>query len=694
MLLYISDISLFWLFPIALISIALSYFLYSSSAKNSVYSKKVLWVLRCIRFSAFFLAGLILLNISLSKTEYREEKPIIITLIDNSSSLMNYKDSASLLRNINAINSKIKEVSGDKFTSLTYTVDSEARANYKVDFKGEVSNLSKGFDLIHSNFFNKNTGAIVFISDGNFNAGQNPIYSAEKIIQTPIFTIGVGDTIVKKDHLIKDVVVNKVAFYKNKFPVKIEVEAVKMNSVSSKLKIYKKGKLLIEKTLNYKGNNYDFKEVDVELDADEVGTHQYEVVLSEYDGERNLKNNKRTFFVEILESRSKVLIVSSIPHPDIAAFKNEVQKDDKIDVKFKLINDWDKQIADVDLLVWYEPGVGFDEKLIQNINLHKTSVLYMIGPNTEPSIIKKLNIGLDASLRYQLDENQVKLKEDFQLFTLSEELKGFIPNLPPLVSRFGKLDLSPANQVLFNQRIGGVTKNDPVLFFGKKLNMKYAVVYGEGWWKWRLADYQQHQSHLLFNELVQSITHYLIVQKEESSLVIDCPKRINKNDVLKIRAEFYNESYQLITDPTIKFSLKDSKGKEQKNSFLPNGNHYDLTLGRLIPGIYNWKATARHNNKNYTKSGSFLVEDVFIEDLTSHADFSVLRAVSDKSNGKFYELSKVKGLYEDLLKRDDITSVQYEDKSYKSFIEYILLLIIMFLLLGTEWFLRRWYGTY
>ena len=50
----------------------------------------------------------------------------------------------------------------------------------------------------------------------------------------------------------------------------------------------------------------------------------------------------------------------------------------------------------------------------------------------------------------------------------------------------------------------------------------------EGLWKWKLFDYQKNESHDNFNELFQSISQYLTLNKDKRKLRLQYPKMIDE----------------------------------------------------------------------------------------------------------------------------------------------------------------------
>ena len=691
---FVSDISIWWLFPWLGISILIAHLLYSKENWIKELGSKWILTFKSLRASGLFLLGVLFIGILFEAISIRVEKPVFITMVDNSSSMKNYKDSSIVKSKIESFNNKLIERFGDKFELHTITVGSEVKSPGSIDFSENTSALSEGFESIHSNFYSRNIGGIAFISDGNFNKGSNPLYSAEKIDLTPIFTVGVGDTTPKKDQYIKNIASNEIAFLKNKFPVEVDLEGIKMGKSNVTVSILNNGKSVASQSVNFSNGTYDYKHVSFLLEADKVGYQQYTVSISKAGGEYTYSNNTRNFYIEILDARSKVLLLAGAPHPDVAALKSVIEKDENLDVTSFLVKDWKRDLKKVDLVIYHEPGIQYDESLMTLIRDAKIPVLYCVGPNTTNSIIQKLKIGLITPNGNQFDEVQGKINTGFQKFEVSTELQNSMNYYPPLKTKFGDVKLAAGNDVLLFQRIGSIQKNDPMIYFGENQNVKFGVIYGEGIWKWKMNEYIRTSESKNFTELIQKISQYLVVKQNTSALRVTFPKRFTIDEEVEVKAEFYNESMELITKPIIELKLKDEKNKSDKYQFGAVSNFYKLSLGKLKPGKYEWTASCKYNGKSYSKSGVFIVENIQLENIESAADHNLLNQIAQQSNGQFYELKNINQLLNDIANRKDIAEMSYSEASFNDFIDYKWLFFLIVLIFGTEWFLRRWFGGY
>lgn len=691
---FLAEISLFYLIPIVILSGITTWFFYIKNSKLKEIPTLYRRLVYGARFLSLTLIGFLLLGILFEFIQTKSEKPILITIFDNSTSLKNYKDSSSVNQQIKQFQGALKTIPSEKYDQILYSTGESFRSNSNPNLKENKSNLSAAFEAVFSSYYNRNIGGVIFVSDGNYNEGQNPVYAASKIPLTPIFTLGVGDTIAKKDQVLKDVICNEITFLHNKFPVEVDLEAFKIGKRKVKVSILQQGKIIASQEVNYADGNFDNRQVFFELEASQVGFQHYVAEVQALENEYTLKNNRRSFYVEVLDSRSKVLLLFGAPHPDVSALKSVLEQDENIQVEAKSAEKWDQNFKNVDLIIWHEPGINFNNSYNEIIQQSKIPVFYFIGVNTSNNIIQKLNVGLSYSSSQQQDEVQAYIQNGFEKFELSDELKNELSKFPPVVVRYGMPKIGNQNEIFLGQRLASINKKEPLLYFGSVNQRKYGVFLGDGIWKWKLASYLKFNNHNLFNEFVQKSSQYLIQKENSSNLRVSLPKRFSVNENVLIKAEFYNESMELITKPKISFNLFDSNGKKSIFEFGVNGKLYLLPLGKLKAGTYSWTANTSFDGKKYSKKGNFVVENIEIEKLDTKANHTLLRQISENSKGQFYSLKDYQKLVDNIQKREDITSVSYQESSYNSLLDYIWILILICFLLSLEWFLKRWNGYY
>lgn len=686
-----SEISLWFVFPWLLASVAGAIWYYRKQTIFKENGKLRYFGLISLRTAALFLIGLLLFGILLEQKETKKEKPIFITLIDNSLSMLNYSDSLKVKDQITAYRNKLNADFSERFEIIEINVDAQVKQG-RFDLKGRQTDLNRGFDYIFNRYYNRNIGGICLVSDGNYNAGPDPQYTAKKMNLTPVFSLAVGDTIIKRDQFIQSLVANEVAFLDNDFPLEVNIQGDKLQGRSGKLILYHGKNKIEEKTITHVDSK-SYIQASFMVKATTPGFNNYSVTLTEISGESTLANNTASVFIEVIDTRSKVLLLTERPHPDISAIKEVLNRNDRLDVVSTLIEDWDKSLKNVELVIIH----GMNGAALADINAksiqNKIPVWYFFSANSQSTTAKSLVPDINWPNSNQSDEVQAYQSNGFQLFETSDAIESLLAFAPPIRTKFGSFSGNVGNTLL-QQRIGPVNKKDPVLSFKTRNGTKSAIFFGEGIWRWKLLEYKKTGDHKGFNELIEKSVQYLLVRNTTEPLRIKLPRRFNVNDEIRIDAEFYNEALEQITTPYILFTLENEKGKKFDYSFAKRARDYRLVLGQLTSGKYTWKASTSHSGKKYTKSGEFVVDDISIEAQTTVSNFGMMQTLAGLSNGKVYRLKDHDQLIKELSQREDIVTITYEESEFNYLIELLWILLLLALILGSEWFIRRYSGSY
>jgi hypothetical protein len=91
-----------------------------------------------------------------------------------------------------------------------------------IQFNQKSTNLSSLLSGIKNAQEGNNLSDVVLLTDGIVNEGINP--SSEKFTFA-VHTVGLGDTIPKKDIAVKSIYANKIAYLGNKFPIQADISS-------------------------------------------------------------------------------------------------------------------------------------------------------------------------------------------------------------------------------------------------------------------------------------------------------------------------------------------------------------------------------------------------------------------------------------------------------------------------------------
>ena len=688
----ITDIHPFWLLPILVVSALLSIYYYK---KNGIFSDEKPWLLRLLislRSLSLFVIIVLLIGLILQIIGYRNEKPVLITVFDNSQSIHNYINSKTEINRLKNFSQKIKDFESDKYEPIIFTIGQKFDQQSKLLFNEQQSHLSLAFEELASRYYNRNIGAIIFASDGNFNHGINPEYTSKLLPICPIYTVGIGDTTPVKDCSIDNLLSNEVAFLKNKFPLEVSIKSSLFKGKKSIVEVHHKGKKIVQKEILFTSNE-TYQKINFEIEANEIGFQQYEVKIKPINGEKNIFNNNQLFYIEVLDNRNQVLIISNAPHPDITAIKSALDKLQNLKVEVATFENWKNSNKQYNLIIWHKPGTNLNQENLLKIKQLNKPVLYFLGPETSQQEINQLELGISVYSGNQIDDVQAYITKENNIIDFSDEVIKGLEYFPPVQVRYGNVGLTSNYQVLLSQRVGKIEKNDPLLFF-KNTTAKLGVFYGEGIWRWKIYEYAKSKQNIAFDEFIQKTTNYLINKENNSALRISLPKTFNTLEDVNLKAEFYDETQALNNKADIQFKLLNDQNQKSVYQFAEIGDYYNLTLGKLKSGKYTWSASTLFHGKRYTKQGMFYVENKPIESFDVVSNFTDLRRISHQSKGEFYRTDKLNELLNKIQLNPDVTTMSFEELKQHSMLDEIWILIILFILLGTEWFLRRWFGEY
>jgi len=662
------------------------------------------WLKRLLGVNRFIIVSLIaflLLSPLLRLINRHTEKPIVVIAQDNSQSLVMGEDSSYYRQDYKQqLNSLLNELSDDYELRLFTFGDEvnyhEGPAFDTLTYHERQTDIASLFDMMDVRFANRNTGALIIASDGIYNKGINPRYHFSAL-SYPIYTIALGDTAIRRDAFFKRVLYNRIAFQGNDFPVEIILNANKLSGSTLNLSIYE-GKSLIDRRQEAVTSDNFSKTLRLNINAGEPGMHHYVLRVSSNKEEVSLENNRYDLFVDVLQSKQKVLILSNSPHPDVSALKEAISSNINYEVEDFLISDYNGALQDYSLIILHQlPSLSPPSaRFINRMNRAEVPVLYIIGQQTDLSTYNAQMTGIVVTPYNHKGVNEALpiVAGDFTIFTMSDDFKDIISFLPPLNVPFASYNTINSGGVLLYQKLGSIESTDPLWYLDRGRKTKTGVIFGTGIWKWRMKSWMETESHTAFNELINKSVQFLAVKEDKRRFRIVTPENIPENKLVEFKAELYNESYEPFNEPDVNLEIKDEEGRSYDYVFSKSASAYTLNAGNFPVGTYIYSASARIGERVFTDDGGFTVSPVVAEQVSLRAEHELLYHLAEENGGSMLLPEEMNSLNQMLKERGDIRSLIHSEKKFVEFIDIWWILIVIMLLLGVEWFLRKWSGSY
>jgi hypothetical protein len=631
-------------------------------------------------------------------TVKQTEKPIIVVGIDNTESIISIPDSNFYTTTFKTKYNNFIQDLQKHYDVVNYALGAKTQLvddNFVLNYGEKSTNLTSLFDEISNYYTNRNIGAIVLFTDGIFNEGANPLYLAEKL-NAPVYTVGMGNPEVQPDLFISNMVYNKQTFLGNLFPVEIKIAANQLVGKNTTLSISNENQDLFTKNITISGNHF-FETVRLTLIAKEKGVHRYQVSLTSIDGEISVKNNVATFLIEVVDQREKIAILYHAPHPDIAAIKSALEISDRYQIEVFSTDKLPVNIDDYVLFVLHQLPSNNQSanNLITKMQTAGCACWYILGEATNLSAFNSLNQGLNIVQNKKMYNDAMPVfNSNFVSFTFSDEAKKMLTKFPPINTPFGEYKSAVSVNTFLYQKINNINTNYPLFLFNDNNFGKTSILTGTGIWQWKVYNYLYANNHDVFNEIINKIALLLSAKGDKSFFRVMTKNVYNENATIDFTAELYNDTYELQNDPDVEFQYTDKEGNKYEMLFSKQNNGYFLSLGKLPSGTYSWNANVKFGDKTYSKSGTFIVQEVQLETLNLVANHTLLQNISETTQGKFYLSNNFSTLENEINNNENIKTISSYQKRYSLFLNAWWYYFLIILLFGTEWFLRKWGGGY
>ncbi len=670
--------NILWIIAITIIALLVAIFQYFFKAKRT--SKKTI-LFAFLRFLSIFIILLLLVNPKITITNSKEEKPELKLLVDQSQSILHLKQEIQLKQVLSTIqgNKKLQ----DKFDISVYGFGEQLMDSVSVGFKSTQTKIEQSLVSLQK-IHRKPSGPILLLTDGNQTYGKDYSYFKSKYKQ-PIYSIPLGDTTRVADLSITTINANKYVYLNNEFPMEVLVNYTGQGERTSNLNIHRgKQKVYSEKIRFTTDKRSHF--VTPKIKATVAGLQNYSVRITPFKGEENNANNNKNILVETIDEKTSVLLVSNITHPDIGALKRNVESNKRRRLKIvKPINI--TSLDGIELVILYQPDSSF-KSIYDLCDKAQIPLFTITGKKTDWNFINSLKRNYQKPSKSQVENILPVLNTNFEIYNTDQ---FGLEKYPPLENTFGEVQLVGQYETLLFKKVANVTTQQPLLVFWNNSQKNEAVLFGEGLWKWRLANYKRDENFDKFDDFFGKIIQYLSNKKVRKRLIVNHENVYYTNSSVLISASYFNQNYEFDTHAKLLLSLKNEDTQQtQKIALELKGSFYEIAMDKLEAGSYKFDVSVKGTKlKTY---GGFEVQDFDIEKQFQNPNTIALGQIATANNGKLVYPNQVTSFVDQLIKSPNYKSTLKYTKEQKSLIDWKFILGILIALLGLEWFLRKYSG--
>ena len=662
---------------IAALLLALFQYIYKSKLNT-----KLKYSLLALRTLSIFGILLLLINPKFESKSYYDEKPSLVIAVDNSESVSYLEQDA----NANAIYSGLKgnEALNQRFNIETFSLGKNVSEVDTFSYNEPQSNISQALKQFGEVYANQ-VAPIILVSDGNQTYGSDYSFISNSINQ-PIYPVILGDSTVYSDLNIKQLNVNRYVYLKNRFPVEIIANYKGEIEVTTELKIWSGNSVVFRKTLYFNPDKTS-EIISTTLLANRVGAKTYRVELSPHDHEKNTVNNVKSFGVEVIDQKTNIAIVTERLHPDIGALKKAIESNEQRSVSILEPIEYINNVNDFQLVVVYQPTNTFIN-VLEEIFSERRNTMIITGNTTNWNILNNAQSYFKQTITNQSEDFQPTLNRNYSTFIID---KLNFEDYPPLQSEFGNISFSIPNDIVLTKTVNRVDTGQSMFSTFEADGCKFALLNGEGLWRWRAQSYLDTESFNDFDNFIGKIVQYLSSNKQRNRINIDYKSFYNGNDDIIISAQYFNKNFEFDNSAALTLVLRNEENNTVREfPLLLNEGNYRVDLSGVDSGIY--KFTLKHNTESVSTSGSFEVLEYNVEQQFLNADINKLMSLARSSEGNGYFSDQFDSLVNDLLNDSRYQIIQKSTKNIVPLIRWKYLLGIIALCLFSEWFIRKYNG--
>lgn len=624
-------------------------FLYLNRRARTDFPTPVRWGLFALRFLTVF--GLLCLLRSPVWKRHRQETepPLLVLAIDASASMRGvWGDSAARAEALAIVAAESQAATGPKaewrpcaFGTHTRRLgvgrDAASSWTAAVSCTDAYTDVS---DVLASGarWLEGRGGAVVLLGDGRHNHGADPLETAPAV---PLFTICTGDTTADEDWYIARWEQNAYTYRGAEFPLKVYVGhrdaagggAHGVSGAWPQLEIRQDGRLLRREAVDAAALASG---MELYLPATDTGIQVYEMCLTGA-AERRTDNNRRTFYIQVLNEKTHVRVLTAETHPDVGAIRRALAGDGRHELTVHPFAPALLDSLSADLWVLYGCPTAADAlnpaamQALQRL-VREKPVWFIVTPQTSAMAFNRLQTGLEMPLHPVFAEVGAAYRRDFSYFRL--EGAALVGSLPPLYAPLG-VETAQGSALLL-ERVAQVETSAPLWWFNLQGGRRIGVLTGQGLWRWRLWEQTETGNSRLFDALIRHSVRLLSVREEAEALRVQAEPFYGQGIPVEMQASLYDPSGWGVLDADVQAELRDSSGQVYRLAFEPTGGAYRLSADFLPAGPYTYTVTAVYGDRRAQRQGYFRVGAASVERPDLPADMDGMRRLAAHGGGEAY----------------------------------------------------------
>ena len=646
------------------------------------------------------------------------QQPRIAVLIDRSRSAGLADRSGDRTATLRAAQQAVLRALGSRATVAAFDERAEQISDLTtldtLHPRGSRTDIASALRWAGNQAIPQQVAAVVLISDGNSNTGDDPTAVAERA-GMPVLAIGVGDSIPPADLSLQSIDLPSVAIVGERTTLSADVSASGMQGRAYDVIIDDDGREIGRQRIDVR-DRLQRQTLVFDYTPATAGIRKITARIAAIDGEYSTKNNLVSDYVKVKTNRRGIVLLAGAPSPDVAFLRDALGTDPTVRSQVYV----------------QRQGGGFYGEAPTAASFTDAAAVILVGfptASTPSSLVSMVAdaVRRDKSLLFvasqDLDYGKLGTLSDVLPFTVISSRSREFPitadvtpaaasdpimrlgtdedarrwnDLPPLYRTETFVDVHPQATVLATQRLNGVPMGDPLVVARDDGERRQLAILGHGLYRWRLlgkgpSDARGATGIDVLSSFVDNSVRWLSANADRQRVRIAATRTMYAaGEAVGFSATVVDASNVSVDDADVRVSVVGG-GKTRDIVLAAIGNgRYRSDIGVVQPGDYQYTGRAKRGQTTIgTDAGRFSVGDVNVELLATTMNATLLRRLAEVTNGSFVNVDGIaEGLSKLLqdVRMAEKTVTEERDVALWSSWWFLALAIAAF---ATEWFLRK-----
>jgi len=583
-----------------------------------------------------------------------------------------------------------------------------------LQFTGYRSNVGKAIRTLANMTTEAPYGAVLLITDGNHNCGDQPLYVAEKSGQG-VYAIGIGDSIAPSDAKVAAVYAGGLAIIGQPVSVGADVSYLGMTNGIADVVLRDNGMVISRQQLLL-STAPGSKRVQFTWTPTSDGIHKVSIDLVTNQKEYTARNNSAQTFVRVQKNKRKILLVAGAPSPDVSFVKAAIEVDPTRDVVTRIQKDAASfyegaldaaALQDVQaiVLIGYPSAASSGESVDKLAELAKrTSVLFVPSYQVDYAKLAKFKDAIPFTVKSNRPQ-EVLVSPDVSLRSVADpvmKVRGDDSDvdqwnqLPPIYRTEMFVEPSADAVTLSMLKVGSAALDEPLIIKRERGNVRSLAILGYGIYRWKLMG--QGQAAVRGNAAVDvlqsfvgnSIAWLAVTDDERRVQIRSTHELYASGEQVGFTASVQDQTFTVVDDADVTVDITGSQGpKKVQLASIGNGN-YMATLSALPPGDYSYRGAASKRGLSLgTDNGRFTIENTGIEETAVTMNSSLLNILAQRTGGMFVTPVHVADLIDRIRKDARLQPVVRTSDREHALYHLPWFVAIALTSLVIEWFVRK-----